>query len=360
MCGDTMSIEAKFKLSKSDFTLDVDLSIPGSGITSLLGPSGCGKTTLLRALAGLERCDSGILKVAGTVWQSPGQFLPPHQRPVGYVFQESSLFPHINVRGNVEYGFKRLSQAERRISLDKAIELSGIRHLEDRMPDTLSGGERQRVAIARALAVSPRILLMDEPLAALDPARKQEILPYLESMHEELDIPIIYVSHSPDEVARLADYLVLLDNGRVIASGETAEMLTRLDLPLARGENAEALIEAAVAGHDDEYGLTYLDFSGGRFTVSRKDFPVGRPVRLRVVARDVSLTLEHQKGTSILNIFPAIVDDITAVGEAQVIIRLLAGDVPLLSRITRKSASLLGLEAGKMIYAQAKSVALLS
>lgn len=355
-----MSIEGRFKLNKSDFTLDVDLSIPGRGITSLLGPSGCGKTTLLRAFAGLERCQSGYLKVADTVWQDPRQFMPPHRRPVGYVFQESSLFPHINVRGNIEYGFKRLPTEQRRISLDKAIELSGVEHLLDRRPDTLSGGERQRVAIARALAVSPRILLMDEPLAALDPARKQEILPYLETMHEELDIPVIYVSHSPDEVARLADYLVLLDNGRVIASGATAEMLTRLDLPLARGENAEALVEAEVAGHDDEYALTYLQFSGGRFTISRKDLAVGCTVRVRVVARDVSLTLEQQSGTSILNIFPAIVDEVTAIGDTQVMVKLLAGGIPLLSRITRKSASLLGLEVGKMIYAQAKSVALLS
>jgi len=360
VCGDKMSIEGRFKLRKSDFTLDVDLSIPGSGITSLLGPSGCGKTTLLRAFAGLEKCQSGYLKVADTVWQDSDKFMPPHQRPVGYVFQESSLFPHINVRGNIEYGFKRLPKDQRRISLDKAIALSGVEHLQDRLPGTLSGGERQRVAIARALAVSPRILLMDEPLAALDPARKQEILPYLESMHEELDIPVIYVSHSTDEVARLADYLVLLEHGRVIASGATGEMLTRLDLPLARGENAEALIEAVVVAHDDEYALTYLDFSGGRFTVTRKDLPVGCSVRVRVVARDVSLTLEHQSGTSILNIFPAVVDEITAVGDAQVMVRLLAGDVLLLSRITRKSASLLGLEVGKKVYAQAKSVALLS
>jgi molybdate transport system ATP-binding protein len=279
---------------------------------------------------------------------------------VGYVFQEPSLFDHIDVRGNIEYGYKRLAKAERKISLDKAIELSGVGHLLQRKPDTLSGGERQRVAIARALAVSPGILLMDEPLAALDPARKQEILPYLESMHDELDIPVIYVSHSTDEVARLADHLVLLEEGRVIASGATGEMLTRLDLPLAKGEDAEALIEAVVAGHDDEYALTYLDFAGGRFTVSHKHLEIGKPVRLRVVARDVSLTLEHQSDTSILNIFPVIIDEITPVGSSQFTVRLLANDVPLLSRVTRKSAALLGLEKGKKVYAQAKSVALLA
>ncbi len=355
-----MSIEARFKLDKGDFRLDVDLTIPASGITSLLGPSGCGKTTLLRAIAGLEQCQNGYLKVAGRVWQDSDQFVPPHQRPVGYVFQESSLFAHIDVRGNIEYGYKRLAKAERKISLDKAIELSGVGHLLQRKPETLSGGERQRVAIARALAVSPGILLMDEPLAALDPARKQEILPYLESMHDELDIPVIYVSHSTDEVARLADHLVLLEEGRIIASGATGEMLTRLDLPLAKGEDAEALIKAVVAGHDDEYALTYLDFSGGRFTVSQKPLEIGKPVRLRVVARDVSLTLEHQADTSILNIFPVIIDEITPVGSSQLTVRLLANDVPLLSRVTRKSAALLGLEKGKQVFAQAKSVALLA
>lgn len=355
-----MSIEARFKLDKGDFRLDVDLNIPARGITSLLGPSGCGKTTLLRAIAGLEQCQNGYLKVAGRVWQDSDQFVPPHQRPVGYVFQEPSLFAHIDVRGNIEYGYRRLAKAERKISLDKAIELSGVGHLLERKPDTLSGGERQRVAIARALAVSPGILLMDEPLAALDPARKQEILPYLESMHDELDIPVIYVSHSTDEVARLADHLVLLEEGRVIESGATGEMLTRLDLPLAKGEDAEALIEAVVAGHDDEYALTYLDFPGGRFTVSQKRLEIGKPVRLRVVARDVSLTLEHQADTSILNIFPVIIDEITPVGSSQLTVRLLANDVPLLSKVTRKSAALLGLEKGKKVYAQAKSVALLA
>jgi len=355
-----MSIEARFKLDKGDFRLDVDLNIPASGITSLLGPSGCGKTTLLRAIAGLEQCQNGYLKVAGRIWQDADQFIPPHQRPVGYVFQESSLFAHIDVRGNIEYGYKRLAKEERKISLGKAIELSGVGHLLQRKPDTLSGGERQRVAIARALAVSPRILLMDEPLAALDPARKQEILPYLESMHDELDIPVLYVSHSTDEVARLADHLVLLDEGKVIASGATGEKLTRLDLPLARGEDAEALIEAVVAGHDEEFALTYLEFPGGRFTVSQKALEIGKPVRLRVVARDVSLTLEHQAETSILNIFPVIIDELIPVGSSQFTVRLLANDVPLLSRVTRKSAALLGLEKGKKVYAQAKSVALLA
>ena len=294
------------------------------------------------------------------LWQDGSHFVPPHKRPLGYIFQEASLFPHLNVRRNLEYGVKRIPASERRVSMERAIELLDIGSLLDRRADQLSGGERQRVAIARALAVSPGILLMDEPLAALDLARKQEIMPYLESLHDELDIPIIYVSHSSDEVARLADHLVLLEAGRIKAAGAIGEMLTRLDLPLAHGGDAEALIEARVAGHDDEYDLTHLDFSGGRFTVTRKALPVGHSVRLRVAARDVSLTLEHQSGTSILNIFPATSDEITPEGSAQVTVRLVAGGVPLLSRVTRKSAALLDLKPGKSVYAQAKSVALLS
>ena len=355
-----MTIEARFQIDRGDFRLDVDLDIPGQGITALLGPSGCGKTTLLRAIAGLECCREGFLKVGDRVWQSARQFVPTHRRSLGYVFQEANLFAHLSVRGNLEYGLKRVPAAERKVSLSKAIELLGIGHLLKRGTDQLSGGERQRVAIARALAVSPGILLMDEPLSALDLARKQEIMPYLESLHDELEIPVLYVSHSPDEVARLADHLVLLDSGRVKSTGPIGSMLTRLDLPMAHGGDAEALVEAVVAGHDEDYELTYLDFPGGRFTVAHKALPAGRSVRLRIAARDVSLTLEHQSGTSILNIFPATIDEINPTGGAQVTVRLLAGGVPLLSRVTRKSAALLGLERGKKVYAQAKSVALLA
>jgi len=355
-----MSIEARFRVERGDFTLDVDLDIPAQGVSAVFGPSGCGKTTLLRAIAGLDRYRGGFLRVGDMTWQDADRFVPPHRRPLGYVFQEASLFAHLSVRRNLEYGVKRLPRAERRVSVQQAIELLGIGHLLERKPDRLSGGERQRVAIARAVAVSPRLLLMDEPLAALDVNRKQEILPYIESLHNELDIPVIYVSHSPDEVARVADHLVLLAAGSVTASGAIGDMLTRLDLPLAHGSDAEALIEATVAGHDDSYHLTYLDFAGGRFTVVRKDLPPGSSVRLRVAARDVSLTLEHQSGTSILNIFPATIDALIPEGEAQVTVRLVVGGVPMLARVTRKSASVLDLKPGKSVYAQAKSVALLA
>lgn len=354
-----MSIEATFYFDKGDFILDVDLIIPSKKVTAIYGHSGCGKTTLLRAIAGLEPKCNGRLILGDEIWQDNHYFLPPHQRSIGYVFQEASLFPHLTVLGNLEYGIKRIAKIERKVSLDKAIELLGIEHLLSRHINQLSGGEQQRIAIARALAVSPKILLMDEPLAALDLTRKQEILPYLESLNDELDIPIIYVSHSPDEIARLAHYLVLMNAGKITAAGEITDMLTRLDLPLAHGDTAETLIEAVVAEHDDKFNLSYLDFSGGRFTVTKNNIATGKTVRLRIAARDVSLTLEHQSNTSILNIFPATVDEIIPDGASQVMVRLLVGDVSLLSRITRKSASLLGLKHGKRVYAQAKSVALL-
>jgi len=355
-----MSIHARFTIDRQDFVLDVDMHIPAHGITALFGPSGCGKTTLLRAIAGMEQCHNGFLQVGDILWQDGSHFIPPHQRPLGYVFQEASLFPHLSVKGNLEYGVKRVPTSQCTVSMGQAIELLDIAQLLGRKPHQLSGGERQRVAIARALAVSPKILLMDEPLSALDLARKQEIMPYLESLHDELDIPVIYVSHAPDEVARLADHLVLLEQGRISASGPIGEMLTRPDLPLAHGSDAAALFQATVAGHDDEFDLTYLDFPGGRFTVTRKDLPLGHTVRLRVTARDVSLTLEHQTDTSIQNIFAATIEQVIPEGRAQVSVRMLCGGIPMLALLTRKSATTLGLAPGKQVFAQAKSVALLS
>ena len=355
-----MSIEIRFQIPQGNFLLDVDLSIPAQGVTSLFGPSGCGKTTLLRAIAGLEHHAGGFLKIGDELWQDERVFLPPHRRPLGYVFQEASLFDHLDVKGNLEYGVRRIPQNERRISLDNAVDLLEISHLLDRKPATLSGGERQRVSIARALAVSPRLLLMDEPLAAVDFDHKQEILPYIESLHQELDIPVIHVSHIPEEVARLADQVVLLESGSVVAAGTVHEIFTRLDLPLAHGADAATIIEAVVSAHDEKYQLTYLDFSGGKIAVTRRDIPTGNTVRLQLAARDVSLTLEHQSGTSILNIIPAVVEKLTEDGDAQVTVRLLAEDAPLLARITRKSADELGLKEGKPVFAQIKSIALLA
>jgi len=340
--------------------MDANLNIPDKGITAVLGPSGCGKTTLLRALAGLDQYPGGKLKVAGRIWQDAANFTPPHLRPVGYVFQEASLFQHLTVKKNLEYGLKRTPKENRKISLETAIELLNLANLLERKPDTLSGGERQRVAIARALAVSPELLLMDEPLAALDRERKLEIMPYLEILNRKLDIPIVYVSHATDEVARLADNVVLMQQGKITAYGKVQEMFTRLDLPLAHKDDAGSIIKALVSAHDEDYKLTYLKFAGGTITISHKDLPIGSKVRLRLAAKDISLTLNKQKNTSILNIFQAIIDKLAEEGKSQVTVRLLAGDIPIISRITKKSAKLLELKPGKEVFIQVKSVALLS
>lgn len=355
-----MTLEVRFNVDREDFRLNVDLHLPSAGVTALFGPSGCGKTTLLRAIAGLDRHTDCYLRVGNDIWQDDRRFVAPHLRPLGYVFQEASLFEHLSVQGNLEYGVKRIPQALQRVALDEAIELLQIAQFLKRRPSSLSGGERQRVAIARALAVSPKLLLMDEPLAALDSNRKQEIIPYLETLHRELDIPIIYVSHLVEEVSRLADYLVLLESGQVAACGDIHDVFTRLDLPLSHENDAACLIEAVVSEHDDKYQLTHLEFPGGRITMAQMDLSTGSPVRLRLAARDVSLTLQHQSGTSILNILPVTVDALDSLDKARVIVRLLAEDVPLLACITRKSSDELQLVPGQRLFAQIKSIALLT
>ena len=355
-----MTIEGRFRLEYPGFTLDAELSAPERGVTALFGPSGCGKTTLLRCIAGLERSPNGFMRLGEAVWQdeSRGLFLPVHRRPLGYVFQEAALFPHRTVRGNLEYARRRAPRGGPGVAFGEAVELLGLARLLERRPAGLSGGERQRVAVARALLAGPQLLLMDEPLAALDQASKAEILPFLERLHEELAIPVLYVSHSTDEVARLADTMAVLEDGRVRATGPTRELLTRLDLPLARSDEAEAVLEAVVAGHDDRYHLSHLDFRAGRITVPRRELPIGRKVRVRIHARDVSLTRERQEGTSILNIFPARVEEIGDLDAARLLVRLDAGGEPLLAAITRKSAELLEVAPGRELYAQVKSVAL--
>jgi molybdate transport system ATP-binding protein len=356
----TASIRARFRLDRGTFSLDVALDLPGRGVTALFGPSGSGKTTFLRCVAGLLRAPDGDLAVNGQVWQDRRTFLPTHLRPLGYVFQEASLFPHLDVRGNLEYGLKRVAPADRRVGLAHAIELLGIGHLLGRKPDRLSGGERQRVGIARALAVSPRILLMDEPLAALDLARKQEILPYLEKLHDELDIPLLYVSHAPDEVARLADHLVVMDGGRTVAAGPLTDTLARLDLPIHLGEDAGVVLDAVVAERDAQWHLARVEFAAGSVWVRDGGHALGHRVRVRILARDVSLALARHGGTSILNILPATVAEIAdETHPAQALVRLDLGGSPLVARITRRSVHALGLAPGLSVHAQIKAVALI-
>jgi molybdate transport system ATP-binding protein len=348
-------LRARFRLQRPEFTLDAAFEAPGSGITALFGPSGSGKTTVLRCLAGLERAD-GELTVAGEPWQDAGRFLAPHRRPLGYVFQEANLFPHRSVAGNLRYGRDRSGRPGP--DWAEVVALLGLAPLLDRRPHQLSGGQRQRVALGRALLAGPRLLLLDEPLAALDRASRAEILPYLERLRDELGLPAVYVSHSLEEVSRLADRLVLLADGAVRGSGPLAEMAARLDLPLARGEDAEAVVSATVAEHEPAYGLTHLTFAGGRLSVPARDLTAGTAVRVGIHARDVSLARERPAASSILNVVPATVTELAAEGEAGMVVRLEAGGVPLIARITRKSRDQLGLEPGMAVYAQIKSVAL--
>ncbi|WP_323613583.1 molybdenum ABC transporter ATP-binding protein [Pseudomonas putida] len=361
----TGSIVARLKLGRDGFTLDVDLQLPGRGISALFGHSGSGKTSCLRCLAGLERAASAYIEVNGEVWEDStrGHFLAPHLRPVGYVFQEASLFPHLSVRGNLEFGWRRIAPGQRKVSLDQACQLLGIGHLLERRPATLSGGEAQRVGIARALLSSPRLLLMDEPLAALDGPRKREILPYLERLHEELDIPLVYVSHAQDEVARLADHLVLLEQGKATASGPIGQTLARLDLSLAQGDDAGVVFEGLVVGHDPRYGLLDLRLAGHEAPLLRIAHPahsMGSALRVKVQARDVSLTLTADGTSSILNRLAVRVREVhPADNPAHVLVSLDAGGNALLARITRFSADQLGLHPGQALFAQIKSVALL-
>jgi molybdate transport system ATP-binding protein len=353
-------IHARFHLRRDDFELDAEFAAPASGITALFGPSGCGKTTLLRCIAGLERAD-GELHINGVIWQDAKTLVPTHQRPLGYVFQEASLFPHLSVRANLEYGYRRTPASERKVQPEQVIDWLGLTHLvERRDPAQLSGGERQRVAIGRALLTSPRLLLMDEPLSALDSTSKQEILPYLEQLHRELDIPVIYVSHALDEVTRLADHLVLLQQGRVLASGALHQVLSRLDLPTVHFDDAGAVIEAVIAEHDPRYHLTRLKMAGGSLWVSLLDQPLGHPVRARVLARDVSLATQPPHGSSISNMLQATILELRDEGADKVNVLLAVGDSQrLLSRITRRSRDLLALEVGMSVVAQVKSVALM-
>ena len=352
-------IECKIKIKLDDFMLDAKFIIPDKGITVVFGDSGSGKTTLLRVIAGLERGGDGYLKVGDSVWQKGDNFVPTHKRQIGYVFQDAALFDHLDVKGNLDYVVKR-TDGLKKVFIESIYTLLEIKSLLNRSTVQLSGGEKQRVAIARALLVNPKILLLDEPLSALDLKRKNEILPYLDSLHNLLDIPILYVTHSQDETSRLADHLMLIENGKIIGNGPVNEMLTRFDMPMARSNEAISIFNAKVINRDPEFSLMYLEFSGGQFVVPDNGMSIDSLVRIRVAARDVSLTKKKQTDTSILNIFPAVVEEIVPEGKAQIIVRLTMGGVTLLSCLTRRSASILGLEIGLSIFVQVKSVAILS
>lgn len=341
------------------FSLDVDVELPGSGIIGIFGHSGSGKTTLLRCIAGLEPPDEGYLSINGDVWQDGRTAIPTHRRSIGCVFQEASLLPHLTARKNLFYGMKRAGTMGDTQHFQHIETLMGIGPILDQFPHQLSGGQRQRVAIARALLLQPHVLLMDEPLASLDSERKQEILPYLERLRDEVALPVFYVSHAIDEVARLADHLVMMDQGRMVASGAIGDVLSRVDPPTRLGNEAGVIVDASVEERDTHWHLARMGFDGGSLWVRDGGHAVGHRLRLRVLARDVSLALINHEDTSILNRLPAVVTDIAGDGDdAMCIVQLRINATYLIARLTRRSAHHLNLKVGKTTWTQIKSVAI--
>lgn len=352
------TIEMRYRLQRSGFELDIDLELPLHGIAGVFGASGAGKTTLLRCIAGLESAAAARLVVAGDTWEDSEKqvFRAVHERRIGYVFQEPRLFDHLSVQANIEYGAKR-RRHNTHSDFDHVIELLGLESLLARRPAQLSGGEAQRVAIARALQCAPRFVLMDEPLASLDQARRDEILPFLDRLHGESAVPILYVSHNIDETCRLCDYLAVIDNGAVVASGDLQDVLVQPDVPMLDGENAGSVIEGVVAGYDASDALTTVAFSGGELLVPGRHGGDGARLRIRIRASDVSLCRELPGQTTILNVLPARVEAIQAGQGPSMLVRLALGDDRIMARITRRSIRELGLREGDELFAQIKSVA---
>ncbi|HXZ03160.1 MAG TPA: molybdenum ABC transporter ATP-binding protein [Stellaceae bacterium] len=355
-------IEVDVEKRLGGFALSVRFTAPAAGIIALFGRSGAGKTSIVNMLAGLLRPDRGRISVDGeTLFSSVDRIdLPPERRRLGYVFQEGRLFPHYSVRGNLTYGAGRRDPA---VDFDAVVAMLGLGALLERRPSDLSGGEKQRVAIGRALLASPRLLLMDEPLASLDAPRKAEILPFIERLRAELRIPIIYVSHVMEEIVRLADTLVLLSDGTVAAVGTVEELTSRLDLrPLTGRSEAGAVIRTTVAGHDIAFGLSELAFPGGRLRVSHLALPLGTPVRVRIRARDVALATTRPTDISMRNVIAARIAEIVAERGPLVDIHLDIGrpgqPVALWARITQRAARELDLAVGSEVFALLKTVSL--
>jgi len=345
------------------FALDVDFTAPPACVTALFGPSGCGKTTILAAIAGLLRPDAGRVAIDGAPLLDTKQriFLPPERRRCGVVFQDARLFPHLNVENNLRYGERRAPREATGPDFATVVDLLGIAHLLRRRPLRLSGGERQRVALGRALLSRPRLLLMDEPLAALDAARRAEVLPFLARLRATARLPIVYVTHALDEVDALADTLVLLEAGHVLAAGPVQALATRTDLPsLGARRDAGALLDCTVRDHDTTRGLTRLGFDGGLLVVPlRLAEPPGTALRLRLRARDVAVATEPPRGLSMHNVLPGTLQEIAAApgGPHEVFLRIRIGGVAILARVTRDSVAALGLMPGMTVWALIKSVA---
>jgi molybdate transport system ATP-binding protein len=349
------AVRADVRLARGAFALELQFTAPARGITGILGPSGSGKTTLLRCIAGLERDCRGSVAVSGEVWQDAAGFQPPHARAVGFVFQDARLFPHLNVRRNLDYGMRR--SAGGGVGFDEAVELLGLAPLLARKPGGLSAGEAQRVAIGRALLRAPKVILMDEPLANLDPERRHEVLPFLERLHSKFTMPILYVSHSIDEVVRLCDHLVVMAAGRVRGAGPVGDVLAQAEWVGALGEEFGSILDGTVRAVDTAYELTEIDTAAGRFLVPGRHGAPGHGLRLRIQARDVSVALARPEQSTILNVLAAVVESAAPRAGGHVDLVLRVGQATLLSRISRRSAEALRLGPGTQCYAQIKGVA---
>lgn len=355
-----MSFKASLQISRPQFDIHVEIAASAGEVTAIFGPSGCGKTSLLRAVAGLDSKATGTVEMNGEIWQNHTMFRPTHQRDIGFVFQEASLLPHLNVMQNIEYASKRQAKHKKRISLEHVINLLELSPLLKQSVENLSGGEKQRVCLARAIATSPALLLLDEPLAAVDTVHKQEILHYIQSLKNDFNIPMLYVSHAINEVAQLSDRLLLMEKGQVRAEGLTADLLSQTNLPFVAQQDAAAVFDTVVRKQEAHYGLSYLTFDSGQFIVTESDLAVQQRVRVQVLARDVSITLSQPAQSSILNIFPVTIESITPQGIAKQLLRLRIGQQILLSRITSKSLEDLSLRVGSQVFAQVKAVSLLN
>lgn len=360
--SDSLS-SASLLLPRDDgFKLECSFDFPNSGITVLFGASGSGKTTVLRCIAGLERA-RGFVKVDGVYWQNDAQklFLPTWERPLGYVFQEASLFPHMTAKQNIEFAVKRSKSADARSRMEEAIDLLGIRGLLGRKPSQLSGGERQRVAIARAVATEPKIMLFDEPLAALDFKRKSEIMPWLEKLKGNLKIPMLYVTHSAEEVLHLADNLIVMEDGKIKTSGALTDVLANIDLPIKIGEDAGVLLKGKVVSKEPEWSLMTVDCGNIALHISDNGQPVGSAASLRILAREVVFAIDRPVDLSVQNAFEGTVEEISIHGDgADALVRTNCSGQIIIGKLTRKALSELGIKEGSRIWLLIKSVAVLS
>jgi molybdate transport system ATP-binding protein len=354
--------QIRLNLARRDFQLAVDIALPAQGISVLFGASGSGKTSLLRCVAGLERARNGFVKINGECWQDDNikHFVPCHQRALGYVFQEPSLFTHLDVDGNLQYALKRSANAQAKQRLTDAIELLGIGALLKRNHQQLSGGERQRIAIARALLTAPKILLFDEPMAALDNRRKAEVLPWLQNLRRELRIPMLYVTHSVDELVRLADHVIVLENGQVKNQGATAQVLADVTSPSIAGDETGVLLEGNLSERDAQWQLARVSFNGGDLWLRDDAIALNSPVRIRILARDVSIARVAASHSSIQNHLACSIDAITNGAHAsQALVRLRCGESFILASITRRALHQLQLAPKQKVWADIKSVAVI-